>query len=144
MSVIFYFCLIYNKRIPSKTPAFNKSTDCRLPLFVGFPKNRTVINSNLLTLNSKTVTMKTSKFSEHQIIKALKENEQGRSVGDVSRELGIDKSTFYYWRKKYGGMEQQQLKRLKELETENNKLKQMYADVSLDNKMLKDVLSKKF
>ena len=113
-------------------------------IIVGFPKNRTVINSNLLTLNSKTVTMKTSKFSEHQIIKALKENEQGRSLGDLPRELGIDKSTFYYWRKKYGGMEQQQLKRLKELETENNKLKQMYADVSLDNKMLKDVLSKKF
>ncbi|WP_084684661.1 transposase [Maribacter forsetii] len=65
-------------------------------------------------------------------------------VGDLSRELGIDKSTFYYWRKKYGGMEQQQLKRLKELEEENNKLKQMYANVSLDNKMLKDVLSKKF
>ena len=88
--------------------------------------------------------MKNSKFSEIQIIKALKENQQGRSVGDVSRELGIDKSTFYYWRKKYGGMEQQHLKRLKELEDENNRLKQMYADVSLDNKMLKDVLSKKF
>jgi putative transposase len=87
--------------------------------------------------------MKTSKFSEHQIITALKENEQGRVVGALSRELGIDKSTFYYWRKKYVGMEHQQLKRLKELETENNKLKQMYADVSLDNKMLKDVLSKK-
>ncbi|WP_148229708.1 transposase [Cellulophaga algicola] len=58
--------------------------------------------------------------------------------------MGIDKSTFYYRRKKYGGMEQQQLKRLEELEEENNKLKQMYADVSLDNKMLKDLLSKKF
>ena len=88
--------------------------------------------------------MKNSKFSESQIIKALKEHQQGRSVGDVSRELGIDKSTFYYWRKKYGSMEQQQLKRLKELEDENNRLKQMYADVSLDNKMLQDVLSKKF
>ena len=88
--------------------------------------------------------MRSSKFSESQIIKALQENQQGRSVGELSRELGIDKSTFYYWRKKYGGMEQQELKRLKELETENNKLKQMYADVSLDNKMLKDILSKKF
>lgn len=88
--------------------------------------------------------MKTSKFSESQIIKALKENQQGRSVSELSRELGIDPSTFYYWRKKYGGMEQQQLKRLKELEAENKKLKQMFADVSLDNKMLKDVLSKKF
>ncbi|MCC9041178.1 transposase [Myroides sp. M-43] len=89
--------------------------------------------------------MKTSNnFSESQIIKALKENEQGRSVSEISRELGIDKSTFYYWRKKYGGMEKQELKRLKELEEENRKLKQMYADVSLDNKMLKDILSKKF
>ncbi|WP_084684606.1 transposase [Maribacter forsetii] len=57
--------------------------------------------------------MKNSKFSESQIIKSLKENEQARSVGDLSRELGIDKSTFYYGRKKYGGMEQQQLKRFK-------------------------------
>ena len=88
--------------------------------------------------------MKNSKFSESQIIKSLKENEQGRSVGDLSRELGIDKSTFYYWRKKYGGIENQELKRLKDLEQENLKLKQMYADVSLDNKMLKDILSKKF
>ncbi|MGB5931403.1 MAG: transposase [Cyclobacteriaceae bacterium] len=88
--------------------------------------------------------MKKSRFTESQIIKALKENEQGRSVGDLSRELGIDKSTFYYWRKKYGGMDRQELKRLKELEEENRKLKQMYADVSLDNKMLKDILTKKF
>lgn len=88
--------------------------------------------------------MKKSKFTESQIIKALKENEQGRSVDSISRELGIDKSTFYYWRKKYGGMETNQLKRLKELEEENRKLKQMYADVSLDITMLKDVLSKKF
>lgn len=88
--------------------------------------------------------MKSSKFSESQIIKALKENEQGRSVGDLSRELGIDKSTFYYWRKEYDGMEKQELKRLKDLEAENLRLKQMYADISLDNKMLKDILSKKF
>lgn len=88
--------------------------------------------------------MKRSRFSESQIIKALKEQEQGRSVQEISRSLGIDKSTFYYWRKKYGGMEVSHLKRLKELEEENLKLKQMYADVSLDNSMLKDILSKKF
>ena len=88
--------------------------------------------------------MKRSKFTESQIIKALKENEQGRNVGDISREMGVDKSTFYYWRKKYGGMEVCHVKRLKDLEEENRKLKQMYADVSLDNRMLKDVLSKKF
>jgi putative transposase len=87
--------------------------------------------------------MKKSRFTESQIIKALKENEQGRSVGELSRELGIDKSTFYYWRKRYGGMEIQQLKRLKELEIENSNLKQMYADISLDNRMLKDILAKK-
>ena len=84
--------------------------------------------------------MKKSRFTESQIIKALKENEQGRSVGELSRELGIDKSTLYYWRKKYGGMDRQELKRLKELEEENSKLKQMYAVVSLDNQMLYDIL----
>jgi len=88
--------------------------------------------------------MKKTRFTESQIIKALKENEQGRAVQEISRELGIDKSTFYYWRKKYGGMETSHLKRLKELEEENRKLKQMYADASLDIRMLKDVLSKKF
>ena len=88
--------------------------------------------------------MKKSKFTEVQIIRALKENEQGRSVGEISREMGVDKSTFYYWRKKYGGMEIAHMKHLKELEEENRKLKQMYADVSLGVRMLKDVLSKKF
>ena len=88
--------------------------------------------------------MKKSKFSESQIIKALKENEQGRSVREITRELSIDSTTFYYWRKKYTGAEVNHLKRLKELEKENLKLKQMYADLSLDNLMLKDILSKKF
>ena len=88
--------------------------------------------------------MKRSKFSESQIIKALKENESGRSVEEISRELGISVGTFYSWRKKYGGMEVSHLKRLKELEAENQKLKRMYADVSLDLQMTKDVLSKKW
>jgi len=87
--------------------------------------------------------MKKTRFTESQIIRALKAHEQGRKVQDIARELSIDTSTFYYWRKKYGGMDNQQLKRLKELEEENRKLKRMYADVSLDNLMLKDVLSKK-
>lgn len=88
--------------------------------------------------------MKKSKFTESQIVKAIKENEAGRSVDDLCRELGIVKGTFYNWRKKYAGMEAQDLKRLKELEEENRRLKQMYADLALDNKMLKDVLSKKW
>lgn len=88
--------------------------------------------------------MKKTKFSESQIIKALKENESGRSVEEISRELGINKGTFYNWRKKYGGMEVSHLKRLKELEEENLKLKRMFANVSLDLQMAKDVISKKW
>lgn len=88
--------------------------------------------------------MKRTKFTESQILKALKENEQGRNVDEVCRELGIHKGTFYNWRKKYSGMESSQLKRLKELEEENARLKKMYAELSLDNVMLKDVLSKKW
>lgn len=88
--------------------------------------------------------MRKSRISESQIIKALKEHENGRDVNELCRELGIHRSTFYSWRSKYGGMEVQELKRLKELEEENRKLKQMYADLALDNKILKDVLEKKF
>jgi putative transposase len=88
--------------------------------------------------------MKRSKFTESQIIKALKENEGGRSVEEISRELGINKGTFYNWRKKYGGMEVSHLKRLKELEEENRRLKRMYADQALQLVMAKDVISKKW
>jgi putative transposase len=88
--------------------------------------------------------MKQSRFTETQIVKALKEYEAGRTTEDICRELGINKATFYNWRKKYGGMESNELKRLKELEEENRKLKAMYADLALDHKILKDVLSKKF
>ena len=88
--------------------------------------------------------MKKLKHSEAQIINALKEHESGRKAEDISRELGINKATFYTWRKRYSGMEGYDLKKLKELEEENRKLKHMYADLALDNKMLKDVLSKKW
>ncbi len=85
--------------------------------------------------------MKKSRFTETQIVAAIKQHETGRKSEDICREYGISKNTFYLWRKKYSGMDSLQLKRLKELEEENRKLKQMFADVSLDNKMLKDVLS---
>jgi putative transposase len=88
--------------------------------------------------------MKKSRFSETQIVNALKEYEAGKSVADLCRELGVNKQTFYNWKNKYSGMESQDLRRLKELEDENRKLKQMYAELALDNKVLKDVLSKKF
>lgn len=88
--------------------------------------------------------MKRTKFTEAQIVKALKEAEGGRPVAEISRELGINPQTFYNWKKRYSGMDGEQLRRLKELEEENRKLKSMYADLALDNKMLKDVLSKKW
>jgi putative transposase len=88
--------------------------------------------------------MKKSIISETQIVKVIKEYEGGRELGDLCRELGIHKSTFYNWRKKYSGMDSQDLTRLKALEEENRKLKHMYADLALDHSLLKDVLSKKF
>ncbi len=87
--------------------------------------------------------MKKSKFTESQIIKIFKENEAGRSASEICREHGISQGTFYNWRKKYSGMEVQQLKRLKELEEENKQLKQMFADLSLDHKILKEIIEKK-
>lgn len=88
--------------------------------------------------------MKKSKFTETQIIKAIKENEAGRKVEEISRELGINPGTFYNWRKKYSGMEASHLKRLKELEAENSKLKRMYAEQAIQLVMAKDVISKKW
>jgi putative transposase len=88
--------------------------------------------------------MKKLKHSESKIVDALRQYEQGKSTQDICRELGIHKATFYTWKKRYSGLESQDLHRLKELEEENRKLKQMYADLALDNKILKDVLSKKW
>ena len=88
--------------------------------------------------------MKKSRFSESQIIKAIKENEAGRRVEDISRELGINPGTFYQWRKKYSGMDTSHLKQLKELQVENAKLKRMYAEQALQLEMAKDVISKKW
>lgn len=87
--------------------------------------------------------MRKTRFTEHQIVKILKEVEGGRSVADVSRDNGISPATYYNWKSKYGGMEASDLKRLKELEHENSKLKQMFADLSLENKALKFVIEKK-
>lgn len=88
--------------------------------------------------------MKKKRFSEAQIVKALKEYESGRPAKEICRELGVSTPTFYTWKKKYSGMEVSHLKQLKELQAENRRLKQMYADAALDIVMLKDVLSKKF
>lgn len=88
--------------------------------------------------------MKKTRFTESQIVGILKEYEARRSVKDLCREHGIAAPTFYNWRKKYAGMEVSQLKKMKELAEENARLKKMYADLSLDHDLLKDVIEKKF
>ena len=87
--------------------------------------------------------MKRSRFTESQIVRILKEVECGRMVKDVCREYGMSDATYYNWKAKYGGMEVSDVKRLKELEKENRRLKQMYADLSLENRVLKDAIEKK-
>ena len=87
--------------------------------------------------------MRKSRFKESEIVGILKEVEGGRNVKDVCREHGISEPTYYNWKTKYGGMEAADIRRLKDLEEENRKLKQMYADLSLENQALKDIIKKK-
>lgn len=87
--------------------------------------------------------MRKRRFTEQQIIKVLKQVEGGRSLQDVCREYGVSQATYYNWKAKYGGMEASDIKRLKELEAENRRLKQMYANLSLENEALKDIVEKK-
>ena len=87
--------------------------------------------------------MKRSKYTEEQIAFALKQAELGTPVNEVIRKMGITEQTYYRWKKKYGGLGISELRRLKQLEEENRKLKQMVADLSLDKHMLQEVLSKK-
>ena len=87
--------------------------------------------------------MKTSSFSDAQIVFILRQAEEGTAVGEVCRKAGISEATFYVWRKKYAGLMPSEMKRLKQLEEENGKLKQLVADLSLNKAMLQDVLAKK-
>jgi len=87
--------------------------------------------------------MKRSKFTEEQIAFALRQAETGTRVAEVCRKLGVSETTFYNWKKKYGGLGVGELRRLKQLEEENRQLKKLVADLSLDKQMLQDVLSKK-
>lgn len=88
--------------------------------------------------------MKKTRYTEEQIIGAIKEHEAGAKIDDLCRKLGISSGTFYNWRSKYAGLEVNEAKRLRELETENNKLKKHLADKLLEVEAMKDVLSKKW
>ena len=87
--------------------------------------------------------MKKKIHSESEMVKAVQELESGIEAETVARDHNISKTTLYNWKSKYSGMEVSQVKRLKELEDENRKLKQMYADLALDNRILKEVIEKK-
>ena len=87
--------------------------------------------------------MKKSRFTDQQIAFALKQAESGLPVEEVCRKLGISQQTFYRWKKKFGGLDASEVRRLKLLEEENKKLKSLVADLSLDKQILQDVLSKK-
>ena len=88
--------------------------------------------------------MKGKRYTEEQIIGILKAHEAGAKVGDLVRKHGISEQSFYRWKSKYGGMEVNEAKRLRELEQENTQLKKLLAEAELDKAMLKDVLSKKW
>ena len=87
--------------------------------------------------------MKKSRFSEEKIIAVLKQAEAGVKVSELVRKLAISEATFYNWKAKYGGLDASQLRRLKELESENAKLKKMYAELSLTHHALQDAVEKK-
>lgn len=83
------------------------------------------------------------RFTESQIVAAIKKQESGIAVKDICREIGISDATFYNWKAKYGGMEASDVKRMKELEAENAQLKSMYAEASMENRALKNLIEKK-
>lgn len=87
--------------------------------------------------------MKKSRFTETQIVSILKQADAGMAVKDVCRQAGISVATYYQWKSKYGGMEASDLKRVRELEAENSRLKRLYADLALENAAMKDLIAKK-
>ena len=87
--------------------------------------------------------MKKSNFSPEQVSKILEEFDQGKDIHSIVRDYGVSKATFYKWRQRYGGMEASELKRVKQLEEENAKLKRMYADLALELDMAKYIIEKK-
>jgi putative transposase len=89
------------------------------------------------------VIMKKSRFTETQIVKAINEHEAGRKAEDICREMGITTAAFYKWRQRYGGMQASEVKKMRDLQEENARLKKMFADLSLVHEALKDAVAKK-
>ncbi len=87
--------------------------------------------------------MKKSRFSEAEIFKIIKANENGLKVTEITRQYGVSSATFYHWRSKYGGMDLAMIKKMKELEDENRRLKKMYAEACMDREILQEVIEKK-
>jgi len=87
--------------------------------------------------------MKKSRFTEKQVLEVLKELESGVAAADLCRKHGVSQATIYNWRTKFAGMTESELKKLRQLEQENSRLKRMYAELSIDHKILKDVIEKK-
>tara|TARA_Y100001956_G_scaffold2787_1_gene2855 strand:- start:1302 stop:1568 length:267 start_codon:yes stop_codon:yes gene_type:complete len=87
--------------------------------------------------------MKKKRFTPEQIAKILKEYENGKSVEEISREYGVSRAAFYKWRQRFNGMEASDLKRLKDLEEENRRLKEMYSELALDLKLAQEIIKKK-
>jgi putative transposase len=87
--------------------------------------------------------MKRKRFTPQQIASILKEYDHGKSVEEIIRDHGVSKASFYKWRQRYGGMNASELKRLKQLEEENRRLKQMYTDLALDLKVAREIIEKK-
>jgi len=88
--------------------------------------------------------MKKSRFSEHKIMFILKQSEGGVPVAELCREHGMSSASFYKWRSKYGGMDASMMARMKELEAENKRLKKMYAEMSMQNDLIKEAMAKKW
>lgn len=94
-------------------------------------------------ITTKGDSMKKTRFTEPQIVSILRELEAGMPVAELSRKHGVSDATIYNWRTKFGGMKESELRKLKQLEEENRRLKHMYAELSIDHRILKDIVEKK-
>jgi putative transposase len=132
---------------PQRIRGFDGVYTCRISQsFCKYPGKKTHSLSEIFIhtdMYSEEIAMRKARFTEHQIIAVLKSVEAGRTVKDVCREAGISEASYYNWKAKYGGMEASDIKKLKDLEEENRRLKQMFADLSLECRALKDVIEKK-